>query len=98
MIKPRYHHPHQPMKVYDPAQVFADHVEQFHARNDTWALGCCPFHNDRNPSLSMNLETGWFRCNSTHCRAEGNSIVTFIVMLFDFCRREALDYLEKHYG
>lgn len=38
------------------------------------ALGLCPFHGDHNPSLSVNIETGLFRCFS--CDARGD-IFTF---------------------
>lgn len=38
------------------------------------ALGLCPFHDDTNPSLSVNVETGLFRCFS--CDAKGD-IFTF---------------------
>lgn len=34
------------------------------------ALVCCPFHQDENPSLSVNLTTGLFNCFS--CGAKGN--------------------------
>lgn len=27
-----------------------------------YATACCPFHNDKNPSLSVSLATGSFRC------------------------------------
>lgn len=32
--------------------------------------GLCPFHNDRNPSLSANIETGLFYCHA--CGTKGN--------------------------
>ena len=98
MAKPPYYRARRPLKFYDPAQVFADHVEQFHARNDTWALGCCPFHDERRPSFSMNLESGWFRCNSTHCQTDGKNIVEFIMELHTLTFRQALSYLEARYG
>ena len=34
------------------------------------ALGLCPFHDDKNPSLSVNVQTGLFRCFS--CDAGGD--------------------------
>lgn len=34
------------------------------------ALGLCPFHDDHSPSLSVNIETGLFRCFS--CDAKGD--------------------------
>ena len=98
MIKP----PHLPRlssyKRYDPGPVFANTVENFHERNDTWAIGCCPFHDDRHPSFTMNVETGWYRCNSTHCGATGSSIVSFVSRLYGLDTRAALEFLEAYYG
>jgi len=43
----------------------------------TEALGLCPFHNDVNPSLSVNVQTGLFRCFA--CDAKGD--------VFEFYKR-----------
>lgn len=83
-------------KRYEPGPVFADHVEQFKENTDAWAWGCCPFHADRNPSFSMHVESGWYRCAS--CGATGSSIVGFVSELQGIDTREALQYLEDHYG
>jgi putative DNA primase/helicase len=39
------------------------------------ALGLCPLHDDHNPSLSVNLETGLFRCFS--CDAKGDLFIFY---------------------
>lgn len=44
------------------------------------ALGLCPFHDDHNPSLSVNIETGLYNCLS-NCGAKGS--------VFDF-------YMQRH--
>ena len=33
---------------------------------------CCPFHNDKNPSMSINTETGKYICFS--CNAHGSAV------------------------
>lgn len=85
-------------KRYEPGVVFANTVEGYRERNETWAIGCCPFHDDRHPSFSMNVETGWHRCNATHCGVSGNSVVSFVSRLHGFDTRTSLQYLEDHYG
>jgi len=32
--------------------------------SDGWAWGLCPFHGDRSPSLAVNLESGYYKCQS----------------------------------
>jgi 5S rRNA maturation endonuclease (ribonuclease M5) len=41
----------------------------------------CPFHNDTKPSLSVNLNTGYFYCHGNGCRRQGS--------IFDF-------YMARH--
>jgi putative DNA primase/helicase len=38
------------------------------------ALACCPYHEDKNPSLSVNLPTGLHHCFAGSCGAKGNGI------------------------
>ena len=38
---------------------------------------CCPFHEEQNPSFSINLETGKYICFSGKCGKKGN-IISFI--------------------
>jgi DNA primase len=85
-------------KRYEPGPVFADHVEQFKENPDTWAWGRCPFHLDSNPSFSMNVQTGWYRCASTSCGTTGGNIVSFVCAIYELETRQALQYLEDHYG
>ncbi len=63
----------------------ADDVDLVRSRTDLVALvqqrvalkkagkswkGLCPFHDDRNPSFTVNQETGWYKCWS--CGAQGD--------------------------
>lgn len=61
-----------------PAEVFfRDNVQRFRAR-DRRATGLCPFHKDRNPSLSMDLDRGLFHCFT--CGASGGDVVDFVML------------------
>jgi hypothetical protein len=58
-----------------PADVFfRDNVEKFRARGRR-ATGLCPFHEDTNPSLSIDLERGLFHCFA--CGVSGD-IIRFV--------------------
>ena len=45
------------------------------SKGKRWALVTCPFHDDRTPSLSVNLSEGHFRCHA--CGAKGGDIIAF---------------------
>lgn len=57
--------------------------------------GCCPFHDDNNPSFSANLKTGQWICRS-NC-GHGN-IISFIAKLDHIDPKEAAIQLRKKYG
>nr|MBA3731709.1 hypothetical protein [Gammaproteobacteria bacterium] len=40
-----------------------------------WAAANCPFHEDTNPSLSVNLVRGGFICHA--CGAKGGDVLDF---------------------
>jgi len=42
-----------------PAEFYASQIVDFVERGDDWAWGCCPFHDDHNPSFCMNLRPRW---------------------------------------
>jgi hypothetical protein len=41
----------------------------------------CPFHNDNNPSMQVNIEHGWAYCHSPHCIAHRKNSVIEIARL-----------------
>lgn len=51
-------------RLPDPAAYYAQHVARLGKANATgWAQGACPFHDDRNASLSVHVaEGGGWRC------------------------------------
>lgn len=55
-----------------------DIANQFRIKPLNRKLRICPFHNDKNPSLSLDDEKGVFNCFG--CGAKGN-IITFYAML-----------------
>ena len=40
-----------------------------------WRSALCPFHDDHNPSLRVNAETGAFRCMA--CGTKGGDVLAF---------------------
>lgn len=82
----------------DPRPVFEDQVAELKEYQKGFAWGLCPFHEDRKPSFSVHLDSGWYRCNSASCGVEGSGIVSFVSELLDLNFHEALDYLEQNYG
>lgn len=40
-----------------------------------WRSAVCPFHDDHNPSLRINVETGAYRCMA--CGAKGGDVLAF---------------------
>ena len=42
-----------------------------------WVPAICPFHDDRAPSLSVNLDHGGFRCWAKACGAKGGDVLDF---------------------
>lgn len=77
-----------------PADFYAREIEGFCEGGNGWAHGCCPFHDDHNPSFAMNLETGGYKCLSSHCGVSGASIVSFVCALHGISRSAAYRMLE----
>jgi len=57
----------------------------------------CPFHEDNNPSFSINNEIGSFHCFNPQCGASGG-IVQFVKRIKDKTKYEAEQWLEENYG
>ena len=66
------------------------------SRNGTCRGGelyfCCPCHDDHHPSLSINLQKGYFKCHS--CDAKGGGIVKFHMMKYNLPFKETIKQLE----
>ncbi|MBQ3674731.1 MAG: DNA primase, partial [Campylobacter sp.] len=59
------------------------------------SVGICPFHDDRNPSMSVNSQMGIFHCFS--CKAGGNAI-KFIMEYEKISYPEAIEKLAASIG
>jgi len=55
-------------------------LKQFYKRKNQ-ATALCPFHNERNPSFSVNLKTGAFICFA--CGISGSSIIDFHIKRYN---------------
>lgn len=80
----------------DPALFFELEVVGFSAGSNGWASGCCPFHDDHNPSFAMNLETGGYFCRSANCGVRGSNLVSFVSNLYGVSHAQALLILKEH--
>lgn len=50
-------------RLPDPAAYYSRHVERLSAPNASgWAQGRCPFHDDHDASLSVQLASGGWKC------------------------------------
>ncbi|MBQ5539404.1 MAG: DNA primase, partial [Bacteroidales bacterium] len=83
-------------KILDSAQIL-DVVQDFMSlkRRGTNYIGCCPFHNEKTPSLSVSPAKNIFKCFG--CGASG-SPVTFVMKHENMTYPEALKYLAKKYN
>ena len=57
------------------AAYYAEHLGVNTYNRDGWVSAICPFHDDRSPSLSVNLEHGGFRCYA--CDERGGNVLDF---------------------
>jgi hypothetical protein len=60
--------------------------------NREWVKVICPFHDDHQPSLSINTKEGHFKCHS--CGAKGGGIVKFHIMKHGLSFKETVQHLE----
>lgn len=82
----------------DVSSVYETILPGLRQTTDEWAWACCPFHNDNNPSFSVNTRTGAYRCMSSSCGANGRNLVSFVSAYLACETQEAIAYLEEHHG
>lgn len=72
-------------------------LEQSRARNGKFT-SCCPFHSERHPSFSVNLETGQWLCRTTNiCGQRGSGAASLVSKLDNIPWREALKLVGSAY-
>lgn len=57
-----------------PAEFYADELGSLRG-SGAWRQVCCCFHDDKSPSLSVNIQTGGFKCHA--CGTKGGDIIDF---------------------
>lgn len=70
--KPKFHRESLPLPFFYYSQRLQKFKEN---RFKGKAQACCPFHDDKHPSFSVNLTTGAYKCYS--CGESGRGIVDF---------------------
>ena len=81
---------YETLKVTISVKQAAEHYGLKVNRN---GMACCPFHNDRHPSLKLNEE--YFFCFG--CGAKGD-VIDFVARLFDLSSYEAAQKLAADFG
>ena len=81
---------YETIKAAVPMRQAAEHYGLKANRN---GMACCPFHNDRHPSLKLNEE--YFFCFG--CGAKGD-VIDFVARLFDLSSYEAAQKLTADFG
>ena len=60
------------LEGFDHASYYSSELKKFKINGNNQAIGLCPFHNDKKPSLSINLMDGRYNCFG--CGEKGNTI------------------------
>ena len=81
---------YETIKATVPVKQAAEHYGLKASRND---MACCPFHNDRHPSLKLNENC--FFCFG--CGAKGD-VIDLVARLFDLSGYEAAQKLATDFG
>ena len=55
-------------------------------------MACCPFHDDKNPSMKVDQRFHCFGCG------EDGDVIDFIAKLFDLSSKEAAEKLAQDFG
>ena len=77
----------------DIVEVIGAHVRLRRAGRNF--VGLCPFHNEKTPSFSVNLERGFFHCFGC---GTGGTVFDFLMKVAGMTFPEALQSLAKRYG
>jgi DNA primase len=64
--------------------------------NREMAKVICPFHDDTHPSLSINLEAGWYKCHA--CGAKGGGITKFHMTRYSLTYKQTITELENFHA
>ena len=81
---------YETIKAAVPVRQAAEH---YGVKVNRSGMACCPFHNDRHPSLKLNED--YFYCFG--CGAKGD-VIDFVAKLFDLSSYEAAQGLAADFG
>lgn len=59
----------------DPSYYYSEHLEGMRNPKGDHVSALCPFHGERNPSFSVNLITGSYKCFG--CGKRGGDVLSF---------------------
>lgn len=79
----------------DYKSFYTRHIPGFDPNGKTEVQCLCPFHNDKDPSLSVNLEKGVFKCFG--CGEQGG-VVKFIQLRYGLDKKGALEKIKEEEG
>lgn len=67
-------------------------LHYYHLKPDKQLRLCCPFHNDKTPSMQVYYKTHTAYCFSSNCKTHGSSldVIDFIMHKEDCTKREAI--------
>ena len=73
-----------------------DLLDHFDMKYNRKGSMCCPFHNDRNPSMQVFFDTDMVRCFSGNCEHQGKGmdIIDFCMHHKHITKHEAIKYCE----
>lgn len=73
------HHSFNRESLPDPLNFYRIYFPRLNTARE-WTSALCPFHGDKQPSLSINLRTGGFLCHA--CGARGGNVLDFYKLRF----------------
>ena len=82
---------HREKKLPSAFDFYKKQFPKLHVQGN-WATARCCFHDDRIPSLVINMKQGYFKCFS--CDAKGGGIVDFHIKRTGLPFRDAIRELE----
>ncbi|MGE0773087.1 MAG: CHC2 zinc finger domain-containing protein [Cyclobacteriaceae bacterium] len=65
-------------------------LDHYSLSTDKNNMLCCPFHNDKTPSLQIYPQTNTFCCFSSNCKAGTGDVIEFIRLMEKSTKREAI--------
>lgn len=80
----------KPIALPDPLSFYQGEFPEIEESSE-WVIVHCCFHYDNNPSLSINLVHGGFKCWA--CGTSGGDIVTFYIKRYGSSYSEAMTRL-----